>query len=228
MNNEFSNLLSSENINVSFDNFLIAIFLSILLGFLVREFYIRFSTTLSNKVEFSKTFVILAATTTIVITIVKSSLALSLGLVGALSIVRFRAAIKEPEELVYLFLLIAIGLGCGAGQFFITVIGVSIILILIFLYSKVENRKKVKNLDKLSLSIICNYKTKEEEIDKFKNTLLEKADFVKLISLVKSENNTTINFQIQLKEFNNLNEIINLIQKEKIKVVVAQNDVIAT
>tara|TARA_B100000579_G_C22835246_1_gene858316 strand:- start:1928 stop:2614 length:687 start_codon:yes stop_codon:yes gene_type:complete len=228
MNNEISNLLSSENINVSFDNFLIAIFLSILLGFLVREFYIRFSTTLSNKVEFSKTFVILAATTTIVITIVKSSLALSLGLVGALSIVRFRAAIKEPEELVYLFLLIAIGLGCGAGQFFITVIGVSIILILIFLYSKVESRKKIKNLDKLSLSIICNYKTKEEEIDKFKNTLLEKADFVKLISLVKSENNTTINFQIQLKEFNDLNKIINLVQKENIKVVVAQNDVITT
>ena len=228
MNNEISNLLSSENINVSFDNFLIAIFLSILLGFLVREFYIRFSTTLSNKVEFSKTFVILAATTTIVITIVKSSLALSLGLVGALSIVRFRAAIKEPEELVYLFLLIAIGLGCGAGQFFITVIGVSIILILIFLYSKVESRKKIKNLDKLSLSIICNYKTKEEEIDKFKNTLLEKADFVKLISLVKSENNTTINFQIQLKEFNDLNKIINLIEKENIKVVVAQNDVITT
>ena len=214
MNNEISNLLSSENINVSFDNFLIAIFLSILLGFLVREFYIRFSTTLSNKVEFSKTFVILAATTTIVITIVKSSLALSLGLVGALSIVRFRAAIKEPEELVYLFLLIAIGLGCGAGQFFITVIGVSIILILIFLYSKVESRKKIKNLDKLSLSIICNYKTKEEEIDKFKDTLLEKADFVKLISLVKSENNTTINFQIQLKEFNDLNKIINLLQKK--------------
>ena len=228
MNNEISNLLSSENINVSFDNFLIAIFLSILLGFLVREFYIRFSTTLSNKVEFSKTFVILAATTTIVITIVKSSLALSLGLVGALSIVRFRAAIKEPEELVYLFLLIAIGLGCGAGQFFITVIGVSIILILIFLYSKVESRKKIKNLDKLSLSIICNYKTKEEEIDKFKDTLLEKADFVKLISLVKSENNTTINFQIQLKEFNDLNKIINLLQKENIKVVVAQNDVITT
>jgi len=228
MNNQVSNLLSTENINVSFDNFLIAMFLSILLGLFVREFYIRFSTTLSNKVEFSKFFVILAATTTIVITIVKSSLALSLGLVGALSIVRFRAAIKEPEELVYLFLLIAIGLGCGAGQFFITVIGVSIILMLIFFYSKAQGRKKIKNLDKLSLSIICNYKTREEEIDKFKDTLLEKADFVKLISLVKSENNTTINFQIQLKEFNDLNKIINLVQKENIKVVVAQNDVITT
>lgn len=46
----------------------------------------------------------LAITTTVVITVVKFSLALSLGLVGALSIVRFRAAIKEPEELIHLFL----------------------------------------------------------------------------------------------------------------------------
>lgn len=51
----------------------------------------------------------------LVIFVVKSSLALSLGLVGALSIVRFRTPIKGPEELVYLFLSIAIGLGFGAG-----------------------------------------------------------------------------------------------------------------
>jgi len=228
MDNEITNLLSTQNISINVDNFVIAIFLSILLGFFVRQFYIRFSTTLSNRVEFSKIFIILAATTTIVITIVKSSLALSLGLVGALSIVRFRAAIKEPEELVYLFLLIAIGLGCGAGQFIITVIGVSVILLLIFVYSRFESGKKIKSLDKLSLSIICNYNAKEDEIDKFKNILLEKADFVKLISLVKSDDNTTINFQIQLKEFNDLNNIINLVQKENIKVVVAQSDVITT
>ena len=51
----------------------------------------------------------LAIITTLVITVIKFSLALSLGLVGALSIVRFRAAIKEPEELVFLFLIISIG-----------------------------------------------------------------------------------------------------------------------
>ena len=58
--------------------------------------------------------------TVVVISIVKSSLALSLGLVGALSIVRFRSAIKEPEELAYLFLSIGIGLGLGAGQRVVT------------------------------------------------------------------------------------------------------------
>jgi uncharacterized membrane protein YhiD involved in acid resistance len=72
--------------------------------------------------------VVLAVTTTLVISIVKSSLALSLGLVGALSIVRFRAAIKEPEELAYLFLAISIGLGLGAGQ--TTITGVAFLAIL--------------------------------------------------------------------------------------------------
>ena len=68
-------------------------------------------------------------TTMLIITIVKSSLALSLGLVGALSVVRFRTAIKEPEELSYLFFTIAIGLGFGANQTLITVIGFVLIAI---------------------------------------------------------------------------------------------------
>jgi uncharacterized membrane protein YdfJ with MMPL/SSD domain len=59
---------------------------------------------------------IICLTTLLVITVVKSSIALSLGLVGALSIVRFRTPIKEPEELAYIFLAIAIGLALGADQ----------------------------------------------------------------------------------------------------------------
>ena len=66
--------------------------------------------------SFTRVFPLLTIVTTAVIAVVKSSLALSLGLVGALSIVRFRAAIKDPEELVYLFLCIALGLSLGAEQ----------------------------------------------------------------------------------------------------------------
>ena len=220
-------LLTTENINISINSYIISIFLSIFLSFLVQQFYIKFSTTLSNKIEFSKNFLILGATTTIIITIVKSSLALSLGLVGALSIVRFRAAIKEPEELVYLFLIISIGLGCGAGQLFIVTLGIVIILSLIFLVSKIKSKNNIKNLDKLSLSIIYNFSTNEKVIENLKKLLLQKSNFVKLISLVKSDANTTVNFQIQLKNFHSLNNLINSIQKKNIKVVVAQSDIIA-
>ena len=65
----------------------------------------------------------------------QSSLALSLGLVGALSIVRFRAAIKEPEELVFLFLSIAVGLGLGAGQALLTIVAMIVIVGVIALRS---------------------------------------------------------------------------------------------
>jgi hypothetical protein len=63
-----------------------------------------------------------------VIAVVQSSLALSLGLVGALSIIRFRTPIKEPEELAYLFLAIGLGLGLGANQRLITVLVFAVIL----------------------------------------------------------------------------------------------------
>ena len=226
---DFDNLklLTTENINISLNTYVISIFLSIFLSFLVQQFYIKFSTTLSNKKEFSKNFLILGATTTIIITIVKSSLALSLGLVGALSIVRFRAAIKEPEELVYLFLIISIGLGCGAGQLFTVTLGIVIILSLIFIVSKIKSKNNIKNLDKLSLSIIYNFSTNEKVIENLQKLLLQKSNFVKLISLVKSDANTTVNVQIQLKNFHTLNNLINSIQKKNIKVVVAQSDIIA-
>ena len=72
--------------------------------------------------------------------------ALSLGLVGALSIVRFRAAIKEPEELAYLFLAIAVGLGLGADQRLITLVAFAIIVAVILLKNFKNRRADNQNL----------------------------------------------------------------------------------
>ena len=129
----FQQFLATSSPIIPVVDFVLNIFLSVILAALVGWVYTRYGTSLSNRRKFSKNFVIMAMTTTLVITIVKSSLALSLGLVGALSIVRFRAAIKEPEELGFLFLAIAIGLGLGANQRSITVIAITIILIVIIL-----------------------------------------------------------------------------------------------
>ena len=80
------------------------------MALLLRWHFREFGSTLSNREEFGQVFPCILLTTFLIISIVKSSLALSLGLVGALSIVRFRTPIKEPEELDYLFIAIAIGL----------------------------------------------------------------------------------------------------------------------
>ena len=101
------------------------------LALYVRELYKRYATTVSNRESFANVFPMLILTTVVIIFIVKSSLALSLGLVGALSIVRFRAAIKSPEELVYLFFCIGIGLALGAEHRALTLVAVFIVSIFI-------------------------------------------------------------------------------------------------
>jgi uncharacterized membrane protein YhiD involved in acid resistance len=166
----------------------------------------------------------LGITTTIVITIVKSSLALSLGLVGALSIVRFRAAIKEPEELVFLFLVIATGLGCGAGQIKITSIGILFSLAAIFAYSQFYKKNKLKHSEICNLAVIKNKSMKEKEIDELIAEMKKYVNQIELISFSKSKDNTTINFDIKTKDFSKLNRLVNQIQKKGIKVVVARND----
>ncbi len=90
--------------------------LGIGLSLIIAWYYQLFGASLSNRSQFAPILPMLTLITLLVITIVKSSLALSLGLVGALSIVRFRTAIKDPEELIFLFFAIAIGLGLGADQ----------------------------------------------------------------------------------------------------------------
>lgn len=79
--------------------------------------------------QFYPIFLLLIPSMILIISIIKSSIALSLGLVGALSIVRFRTPIKEPEELLYLFVAIAVGLGLGANQVLPTLIGFAIIVL---------------------------------------------------------------------------------------------------
>ena len=131
--NSFNSQLES---NISLFGFATNQIITLLLALILAFIYTRYGKSLSNRKEFSSNFVLLSMTTMLIITIVKSSLALSLGLVGALSIVRFRTAIKEPEELGYLFLSIALGLGLGANQILITLIGFVILLAFIVLRDK--------------------------------------------------------------------------------------------
>ncbi|MBI5538325.1 MAG: DUF4956 domain-containing protein [Deltaproteobacteria bacterium] len=127
----WTELFRDPTVLPSIPGFLVNLAVAALLAFLLGRAYVRFGKSPSNRKAFASNFLLLAVTTALIISIVKSSLALSLGLVGALSIVRFRAAIKEPEELAYLFIAIGIGLGLGAGQVVVTVAAVLFILALI-------------------------------------------------------------------------------------------------
>jgi uncharacterized protein YxeA len=142
----FEQFLVNPQVQVDYSYLVIALIVAALLSFILGKLYIRYGLSISNRRKFASNFVLLTTTTTLIIMIVKSSLALSLGLVGALSIVRFRAAIKEPEELSFLFLTIAIGLGLGAGQLFTTIIAFIIISLFIFSRHITHIKEEKQNL----------------------------------------------------------------------------------
>lgn len=128
MNDLITNITLPE---VSIDDLLWNFLLSILLSFtLCWHFNARAKKRYIRR-DLGLVLPVICLTTLLIISVVKSSLALSLGLVGALSIVRFRTPIKEPEELAYIFLAIAIGLALGADQREIAAISMVIILVVI-------------------------------------------------------------------------------------------------
>ena len=123
----FNKFLSSSSSNQDLGGFILNLILSFIVALILGFIYRKYGRSLSNRNSFSQNFSLLTMATMLIISIVKSSLALSLGLVGALSIVRFRTALKEPEELIFAFLCIALGLGFGANQRVVTIIGFIII-----------------------------------------------------------------------------------------------------
>jgi len=130
----------------SLPSLILRLVVAAVLGLLLAQAYVRFGQSLTNRVIFARNFIVLTVTTTLIISIVRSSVALSLGLVGALSIVRFRAAIKEPEELAFLFLAISIGLGLGAGAAMVTIVALVLILGFIAIRNLVSRKPGPPNL----------------------------------------------------------------------------------
>lgn len=144
MPQEFS--LFTEQAPLNLKLLLINLAVGVALAMILRIHFKRFGSTLSNREEFAQVFPFVLLTTVLIITVVKSSLALSLGLVGALSIVRFRTPIKEPEELAYLFMAIAMGLGLGANQTAPTVIASIVILGAMAVIRRYSNDEGASNI----------------------------------------------------------------------------------
>lgn len=152
LNSTWEQYLTNTDAPISAIDFGTGLILTVIAAYAVKLVYTSHGQSLSNRRAFGNLFIPLALTTMVVITIVKSSLALSLGLVGALSIVRFRAAIKEPEELVFLFVSIMIGLGFGANQVIITLLGTAFLLLALVSFRKLSNTSLDNNAMFLTIS----------------------------------------------------------------------------
>ena len=120
-----------------------------------------------------------------------------------MSIVRFRTAIKEPEELVYFFVAIALGLGMGANQRIVTLIGATVII----LYIIIQNMNAVKNVVQQNLIVtISNTSDKSLDENKILESLKKHSSKLDLRRLDEVNNSTELSLNI---EFNDFESIIN-------------------
>lgn len=180
-------------------NLLFAGILSLILGYI----YAKYGNSLSNRKLFGRNFLSVAMTTMLIISIVKSSLALSLGLVGALSIIRFRAAIKEPEELSYLFLAISIGLGFGADQGVITTIAFLLITSVVVLTKRISQKADVEQNLHLTVS---NNNPRSISVGEIVETLNKHCSALNLRRLDETKEILEASFWIEFRDFEQLNE----------------------
>ena len=120
----------------------IGLAVALLVGLFIFMIYKKTLTGVLYSDGFALTLVGLSLVTTLVIMAVTSNVVLSLGMVGALSIVRFRTAIKEPVEIVFLFWSLAVGIVIGAGMIPLAIIGSAIIGVILLLFANRKIRKQ--------------------------------------------------------------------------------------
>ena len=210
MKNDLLNIINT-NLDIqiiSINNFVFSVVLSFLLSSILSIVYKRQSNTFSNPETLARIFPILSIGTTIIICVIKSSLALSLGLVGALSIVRFRTPIKEPEELTYIFLTIGLGLACGANQYSVAIISLALLIIFIYLNKKLNSRKYIQNNISISINDI-----NINDINKIIEIISQYSFSVNFHNL--STNNQKLNIRLSFvpKNFDQINKITTELNK---------------
>ena len=186
-------------------------------GLFIRFIYKKFSTSYSSKDDYGNTILIITISVAALIAVVKSSLALSLGLVGALSVVRFRTAVKEPINLGFLLFAICVGITIGASQVLFALITIfigSISIILIYFKTGVKNEysnQKESSVDTVSITL-----SDDSDLDVLINLIKEESKFFEIQTLEDCSKNKTIILIIKIK-FNNIKSLNNLRIKIKSK-----------
>ena len=179
---------------VSILDMVLALVLAFCLGMFIFLVYIKTYQGVMYSSRFGVTLIALTMITTVVILAVTSNVVLSLGMVGALSIVRFRTAIKEPLDIAFLFWSIAVGIVLAAGMIPLAVIGSVIIGVILLVF---VNRKS--HVNPYILVLGCDGYTSETAARKFleENTLR---------CIVKSKSaaagNVEVNFEVRLRDDN--------------------------
>lgn len=184
MNEFLLNLLQNATGTLTVQEILLNFTMSLVLGLVIYVSY-RFSHSAAvYSPRFNASLLMLAIVTTLVMCVIGNNIALSLGMVGALSIVRFRTAIKDPRDTTYIFWCIAVGICCGVSEYYVPAIGSGVIFLVMLILGAVRANSRYLLIvhaagragDEIEQAVLAAYAGKA--MLRVKNTTRENREFI--------------------------------------------------
>lgn len=189
LSREFAHqLLDFESIThgINFVDMLISLFLVTMIGVIIGQTYKKVQTGINYSTEFKYTIILTGIIVTIIMAVVGSNIARAFSLVGALSIIRFRTAVRSPLDITFIFFSIAMGL-CLGSRFYITaILSTSWFVSFVLIFNFLQGRFKTT-----SESVICKLELLGEDLDTFKSDIQELKSF-EIISYTPNEKSSEV------------------------------------
>lgn len=171
MNKYLYDIINSAG-TLSTEDILLRMSMAMLFGIVIFISYRLTHSGTIYSVKFNITLLTLTILTAMVMTVIGNNVALSLGMVGALSIIRFRTSVKDSRDTAYIFWTIIIGICCGVGDFMVAAVGSGAVFIVLLLFGRVKNENRM-------LLVIRGARIKENEIRKVVFEYFAKTPFMK-------------------------------------------------
>lgn len=142
MNKALLELLQNHTGSLSIEQILTNFIVAVVLAACVYLSYRMSHSSAVYSPRFNASLVMVTLITTMVMNVIGNNIALSLGMVGALSIVRFRTAIKDPRDTTYIFWALGAGLCCGVSEYYVGVIGTGVLFVVMLLFGAIRNNDR--------------------------------------------------------------------------------------
>ncbi|MGN0352647.1 MAG: DUF4956 domain-containing protein [Roseburia sp.] len=197
MKEQMLDLLGMSSTTLSTTEIILNFVVALILGLIIFISYRTAHTRVVYSARFNVSLLMLTMITTLVMSVIGNNIALSLGMVGALSIVRFRTAIKDPRDTAYIFWCIAIGICCGVSDYAIAIIGTVFIFVLLVIFGMVQDNQRYlltirgeRTAEEDITKAVDNYYEKKAKM-KVNNSTVERTEFIFELSekLIKSVGN---------------------------------------
>ncbi len=184
MKDKLMDLIEVSSSTLTLEQIIMHLIVAIVLGLAIYiSYYFSHEGTIYSK-KFNVSLVMLTILTTMVMTVIGNNIALSLGMVGALSIVRFRTAIKDSRDTAYIFWTIIVGICCGVGDYIVAGSGTAVVFLFMLLFGRIRNDNRVLLIVKTSLSnerkvegIVFDYFSQKANL-RVKNTTDKTVEFI--------------------------------------------------